>query len=115
MQDMLFTTTPETTAAAAQIEVVEFPYNHKRGTLRAFGTKMWDARVVVARSNKHYIEKYGKDKTYLVNDWQHPAWIGNVSQGEAEGKITYVRTLKEAREIAIRKVRAGVAAGVPGR
>lgn len=111
----LFDTTPETTSAAAKLDVIEFPYRHKRGMLKAFGVKMFDPRVIVARSNKHFIERYGKDKTYLVNNWQHPAWIDGVAQGEAQGKITYVRTLKEARALADRLVREGVAAGVPAR
>ncbi|ACH62030.1 hypothetical protein MYRNA_22 [Mycobacterium phage Myrna] len=114
--EMLFETTPETTAAAAQIEVVEFKFRHKRGMLTGFGTKMWDTRVVVARSNKHYIEAYGKDKTYLVNDWQYSGWEGGVyTDPEVSGKIRYFAKRADAVAYAKQRVREGVAAGRPGR
>ncbi|AXH68297.1 hypothetical protein SEA_ABINGHOST_91 [Mycobacterium phage Abinghost] len=114
---MLFETTAETTAEAAKLDVIEFPVRLKRGTVKGFGVKTGDTRVVVARSHKVFIEAYGADKTYLVNDWQAPLYDdeGRYIDPETSGKHTYVRTLKEARAIAERKVREGVAAGVPAR
>jgi hypothetical protein len=117
MTEMLFTTTPETTADAAKLDVIEFKVSHKHGALKGFGVKMFDARVVVKKMNKHWIEAYGADKSYLVNDWQIGTWDadGKHIDPETSGKITYVRTLKMARELAAKKVLAGVAAGVPAR
>ena len=103
---MLFQTTPETTAAAAKLDIVEFKTRLKRGMVTAFGTKMWDTRVVVKRSNKHFIEKYGKSQSYLINDWQRA--------GQPD-HVFYRATRKEAIALAHQLVREGVAAGVPGR
>lgn len=101
--EMLFTTTPETTAAAAAIDIVEYKFKHKYRMVTAFGSKMHDTRVVVYRNNKHYIDAYGKDKSYGVTDWQHIH------------EHTEVATLKEAKALAIKWARAGIAAGYPSR
>lgn len=101
MQDMLFTTTPETTAAAAQVEIVEHKFKHKYRMVTGFGASMFDTRVVIYRHNKLYREKYGV--SYGVTDWQHIH------------EHTSVKTLKEARALATRWARAGIAAGYPGR
>lgn len=102
MQDMLFTTTPETTNAAAQLDMVEWKFYHKRGMVTAFGPRMHDVRVVVYRHNKHYRAAY-PGQNYGVTDWQHIH------------EHTSVATLKEAKALAIKWARAGIAAGYPGR
>lgn len=102
MQDMLFTTTPETTAAAAALDLVEWKFYHKRGMVTAVGPKMHDVRVVVYRHNKHYRAAY-PGQNYGVTDWQHIH------------THTSVATLKEAKALAATWARAGIAAGYPGR
>lgn len=104
--DTLFATTPETTAAAAKLDIVEFKLNHKRGPLTAFGVKMHDTRVVIKKMNKVWIEAYGKSQSYLVNDWQRAGQPNHVH---------YVATRKEAIALAHQLVREGAAAGVPAR
>lgn len=101
MQDMLFAATPETIAAAAKINLVEWKFRHKRGMVTAFGAKMHDVRVVIYRHNKMYREKYGV--SYGVTDWQHIH------------EHTSVATLKEAKALAAKWARAGIAAGYPSR
>lgn len=101
MQDMLFTTTEETTNAAAKAELVSWKFYHKRGMVTAFGPKMHDVRVVIYRHNKMYREKYGV--SYGVTDWQHIH------------EHTSVKTLKEAKALAEKWTRAGMAAGYPSR
>lgn len=101
--DMLFDTTPETIIAAAKVDIVEFKFKHKYRTVTGFGSKMWDTRVVVYRNNKHYIERYGKENSYGVTDWQRIH------------EHTEVATLKEAKALATKWARAGIAAGVPSR
>jgi hypothetical protein len=103
---MLFDTTPETVAAAAKLDIVEFKINHKRGPLTAFGTKMWDTRVVIKRSSRMYIEAYGKSQSYLINDWQRAG---------LDNHVHYRATRKEAVALAHQLVREGAAAGVPSR
>jgi len=102
MQDMLFTTTPETTAAAAKINLAEWKFYHKRRTVTAFGAKMHDVRVVIYRHNKHYRAAY-PGQNYGVTDWQHIH------------EHTSVATLKEAKALAAKWARAGIAAGYPNR
>jgi hypothetical protein len=101
MTDMLFTTTPETTHAAAQLDLVSWTFKHKYRTVTAVGAKMHDVRVVYYRHNKMYREKYGV--SYGVTDWQHIH------------EHTSVKTLKEAKALAAQWARAGIAAGYPGR
>lgn len=102
MTDMLFETTPETTAAAAALDLVEWKFKHKHRTVTAVGPKMFDVRVVYYRHNKFYRESY-PGQNYGVTDWQH------IHQH------TSVATLKEARALAAKWARAGIAAGYPGR
>ena len=102
MQDMLFTTTPETTAAAEALDIISWKFHHKRRMVTAFGSKMHDVRVVIYRNNKHYRETY-PGQNYGVTDWQH-------IHPHAE-----VATLKEAKALATKWARAGIAAGYPGR
>jgi hypothetical protein len=101
MQDMLFTTTPETTAAADALEIISWSFKHKYRTVTGFGPKMHDVRVVIYRHNKMYREKYGV--SYGVTDWQHIH------------EHTSVKTRKEAVALATKWARAGIAAGYPGR
>ena len=101
MQDMLFTTTPETTAAADALDIITWKFHHKRHMVTAFGPKMHDVRVVIYRHNKMYREKYGV--SYGVTDWQHIH------------EHTSVKTLKEAKALATEWTRAGIAAGYPSR
>lgn len=101
MQDMLFTTTPETTAAAEALDIITWSFKHKYRTVTAFGPKMHDVRVVIYRHNKMYRDKYGV--SYGVTDWQHIH------------EHTSVKTLKEAKALATTWARAGIAAGYPGR
>jgi len=102
MQDMLFSTTPETTAAAEDIDIVTWKFRHKYHNVTAFGAKMFDTRVVIYRNNKHYREAY-PGQNYGVTDWQH-------IHEHAE-----VATLSEAKALATKWARAGIAAGYPGR
>ena len=101
MQDMLFGTTEETVAAADNIDMLEWKFRHKYRTVTAFGPKMHDVRVVIYRHNKMYRERYGVG--YGVTDWQ-----GMHEHVDA-------KTLKEARALATKWARAGIAAGYPGR
>jgi hypothetical protein len=102
MQDMLFTTTPETTAAAAALDIISWKFYHKRGTVTGFGPKMHDVRVVIYRHNKVYRAHY-PGQNYGVTDWQ------------GIHKHTSVATLKEAKALATEWARAGIAAGYPSR
>ena len=102
MQDMLFATTPETTEAAAKLDIIEWKFRHKYRTVTAFGPKMHDVRVVIFRHNKHYREAY-PGQNYGVTDWQHLH------------QHTTVATLKEAKALATQWAREGIAAGYPGR
>ena len=102
MQDMLFTTTPETTAAAEALDIISWKFYHKRGMVTAFGPKMHDVRVVIYRHNKMYREHYA-GQNYGVTDWQ------------GLHEHTSVATLKEAKALATKWARAGIAAGYPGR
>lgn len=118
---MLFETTPETTANAATVEIKEWTERGKYGRqVRHFGAvvpgKYTETRVVVFKQHKVYIDAYGADKTYMVNDWQKPLYVDGVRQDDyATGKLVEVRTLAEARRIAERFVREGIAAGRPAR
>lgn len=100
--DMLFTTTPETTAAAAALDIATWSFRHKYRQVTAFGSKMWDTRVVIYRHNKHYREAY-PGQNYGVTDWQHLH------------EHTSVATRKEAIALAHQWVREGIAAGYPSR
>ena len=102
MQDVLFGTTPETTAAADKLDIVTWTFRHKYRNVTAFGSKIHDVRVVIYRHNKHYREAY-PGQNYGVTDWQHIH------------EHTSVATLKEAKELATKWARAGIAAGHPGR
>lgn len=102
MADMLFTTTPETTAAAEKLDIIEWKFRHKYRTVTAFGPKMHDVRVVIYRHNRLYREKYAGEN-YGVTDWQ------------GIHKHTSVATLREAKALAIKWARAGIAAGYPSR
>jgi hypothetical protein len=64
----------------------------------------WNTLVVIVRMPKVYIEKYGKNQAYLVNDWQHPTIIDGKYQNEPEGKLTRVATLAQARAVAAHKI-----------
>lgn len=64
-----------------------------------------NTRVVIVRMPKVYIERYGKDQTFLINNWQHPQYIDGVVQDEATGKIVYAKTIKQAIEIAVEMIR----------
>jgi hypothetical protein len=65
--------------------------------------KPFHTLVVIVSLPRVYREAH-PGQNYLVNDWQHPAWLDGVAQGEAEGKITYVRTLAQARALAASKI-----------
>ena len=102
MQDMLFTTTPETTAAAEALEITSWKFKHKYRMVTGFGAKMWDTRVVIYRHNKVYREAY-PGRNYGVTDWQRIHEHADVA------------TLREAKALATEWARAGIAAGYPGR
>ena len=63
-------------------------------------------KVVIVVLPKSYVEAYPDSGRYLVNDWQLPVWAedGTYVGGEEHGKITYVRTLKEARALAASRI-----------
>ena len=100
--EMLFETTPETTAAAEAVEIVEWKFNHKGKRVTAFGPKIHDTRVVIYRHNAYYREAY-PGENYGVTDWQRIH------------EHTSVATLKEAKALATKWARAGMAAGFPSR
>lgn len=63
-----------------------------------------NTRVVIVKLPQAAIEHHD-GLAYLVNDWQHPLYIGTTGvKPDQTGKVTYVRTLKEARELAIAKI-----------
>lgn len=85
--------------------IIERTEKDKYGrTVRHLSTEPFRTKVVIVRMPKGYIERYGKAQSYLVNDWQHPAWIDGVSQGEEQGKLVNAPTLAAARAIAVGKI-----------
>lgn len=62
-------------------------------------------KVVIVVLPKSFVVTYPEKGRYLVNDWQMPVWDENGKHvGDAPGKLTYVRTLKEARALAASKI-----------
>ena len=64
-------------------------------------------KVVIVVLPKSYVEAYPDSGRYLVNDWQLPVWAedGTYVGGEEHGKVTHVRTLKEARALAASRIK----------
>jgi hypothetical protein len=72
-------------------------------TVRHFGTELFRTKVVVVTLPKMAAENHNGNR-YLVNDWQMPVWDNGEYVGDAPGKITYLPTLKVARELAASKM-----------
>jgi hypothetical protein len=72
-------------------------------TVRHFGTELFRTKVVVV-TLPMTADEARNGRRYLVNDWQMPVWQDGEYVGDAPGKITYLRTLKAARELAASKM-----------
>jgi hypothetical protein len=72
-------------------------------TVRHFGTELFRTKVVVV-TLPMTADEARNGRRYLVNDWQMPVWDNGKYVGDAPGKITYLPTLKVARELAASKM-----------
>ena len=75
---------------------------------RLYPVKQWGkTKVVIVTLPRTAWERNGGLK-YLVNNWQHPSYIDGISQGEAQGKIVYTKTIAQARAVAHQMIGQGL-------